>query len=428
MTTPNRPQTPGQTENLKSIPISPAPVLPRAVAQTCRKLSTGGFKAWLAGGCVRDFIMGRKPRDWDIVTDAPLEKIREFFPEHLEVGIAFGIVKLPPAGTKTDPVHVDIAIFRKEGGYSDLRHPDHIEPGNEETDVARRDFTVNALYFDPETSTVFDYVGGHKDIGAKLIRAVGDPNKRFSEDALRILRAVRFSAQLGFKIERETAAALKKNGLLLRAVSRERVREEIFRLFTSPRPVMGLEALMQNALWEAVWGAKRLSLPADLRQFRTSWVPTALHWLCGLGVTGLFGDPLNEPHAVLDRLTENLRLSNAESRILGRALRIYEDSKQGEGEKPISSPMEWVELAKQDKQLVDMIKAFVRRARGPSAAEKTRAIQLADQAQRIASKPHMTSSWPTAETLMKEGRKAGPELGTELKIRQWKAFWAAKSL
>jgi len=407
---------------LKLIPIKPNPEVPKPVLQACKTLSEKGYKAWLAGGCVRDMLMSRKPRDWDVVTDAPLEKIKEFFPDHLEVGAAFGIIKLPPLGAKTDPVQMDIAIFRRESGYSDKRHPDHVEPGDEFSDVTRRDFTVNAMYFDPLESTVLDYVGGNKDIGSKLLRTVGTPSERFSEDALRILRAVRFAAQLGFKIDKETATALKRCGKLLGHISRERIREETMRLLSSTRPVMGLEAIAQNGLWEQVFGVRRVSVPADMRQFKPSWVPTPMHWLSALAVTGLLGEPLKEPGEIIERVTEALKLSNVEKRILGRVVHVYVDSSP----KPSGTAADWVELARADRHLVDMVKSFIRRARGPSAEEKTQAVALCDQAQRWAAKPGSEKSWPQAKDLMAEGLKAGPKLGIELNTRQWKTFWSSR--
>ncbi|HRK02413.1 MAG TPA: hypothetical protein PLH57_07075, partial [Oligoflexia bacterium] len=163
--------------------------VPEPVIQSCRKLQGAGHIAWLAGGCVRDLILGREPRDWDVVTDAPLDTIKTIFPKHLDVGVVFGIVKLPPIQN----VQIDIAIFRKEEGYTDRRHPDVVTTGSPAEDAARRDFTINALYLDLATSEMIDFFTGAKDLDAKILRSVGDPNKRFSEDALRVLRAVRLS-------------------------------------------------------------------------------------------------------------------------------------------------------------------------------------------------------------------------------------------
>lgn len=385
---------------------------PSAVLEVCRKLTAAGHKAWLAGGCVRDMVLKREPRDWDVVTDAPLATIQKLFPDGLEVGAAFGIVKLPKINT-------DVAIFRKEGEYSDFRHPDSIEPGDETSDSARRDFTVNAMYFDPVGKTIVDHVKGQRDLQSKTIRTVGDPKTRFSEDALRILRAVRFSAQLGFKIDRETAAALRACSPLLAKISRERVREEVIRLLESPRPVMGLEAVAQNGLWEQVFGVRRVSMPADFRHMKLPEPLTALHWICALAVTGLLGDPLKEPGAIVERITERLRLSNVEKRVLTRVLRVYTDAV---AEKPEDTPQDWIELARQDRVLLERVKSFIRRARGPTEDEKQRALNHVDQVLRWAAKPGSEKTWPDAQTLQKEGFKAGKELGLELRQRHWQAF------
>lgn len=394
--------------------------IPQIVVDTCHTLSKAGFESLLAGGCVRDLLMKRLPRDWDIVTNAPTIKIQELFPQHLEVGRAFGIIKLLPLGTKENLIHIDIAIFRKESGYSDLRHPDQVEPGDIHTDAARRDFTVNAMYYDITRSEVIDLVGGQKDLTARTLRTVGDPKTRFSEDALRVVRTSRFCAQLGFKIDRPTLDAMKACAPLLTHISRERIHEEIFRLLESPRPIMGLESMAQSLLWEPVFGIRRVSIPADFRHLKLNWTPSALHWLCALSVTGLFGDPLKENSEITQRLSQSLKLSNAEKTILKQSLRIYLDSGK---QKPTSNALDWVELARRDKPLMDILKSFIRRARGPTQEEKKQAITLIDQALRWALKLESEKQWPSAKELMEEGIKAGPNLGIALKERQWKAFW-----
>ena len=403
--------------NLKSIPNKPKTPIPGAVLDACKKLKNEGTKTWLAGGCVRDMILGVKPRDWDIVTDASLETICKVFPKHLDVGVNFGIVKLIPGKSESDP-QIDIAIFRKESGYSDLRHPDKIDIGDELTDSARRDFTVNALYFDPFASVIYDYVDGYRDIGLKILRTVGDPQERFQEDALRILRAARFSAQLGFKIDPATMTAMKKYSKLLSAISRERVREETFRLLNSPRPVVGLESLAKNALWEQVFDVKRISIPADFRSLKFIEKPNALAWLCALGVTGLLGDPTKEPEKILSRMTQSMKFSNDEKKIFSKMILIFEESV-----KQRSYPLEWIEVASCEKSVVELCKRFIRRARGVTIEEKERAIKLIELSQRWAMKKNFVGNFPNAQELIKEGFKEGPKLGAELKSRQWATFW-----
>ncbi|MBI2605917.1 MAG: CCA tRNA nucleotidyltransferase [Deltaproteobacteria bacterium] len=412
-------------ENLKSISIRP-PHFPPPVTAACAKLRDAGYKAWLAGGCVRDILLNRPPRDWDVVTNAPLETIRALFPKHLEVGVAFGIVKL------VDPsARIDVAIFRRESGYSDLRRPDRVEPGDERSDVARRDFTVNALYLDPFESTVFDLVGGHKDLQRKTLRTVGVAETRFSEDALRVLRAARFSAQLGFRITAPTLKAMKNCGPLLKAISRERVRDETFRIFESRRPITGLEALMKTGLWEQVFGVRKAAIPADYRTLKFGEAPSALGWLCALGVTGLLGDPTREPDEITARLTGLLKLSNDEKRVFARVIRVFADSAavapnaltSGSLAASAPDPLDWIELARKERPVLDLARRFIRRARGVDIEQKDAANRLIEQSQRWASRDHAAKTLVPARELLREGFTAGPRLGRELKLRQWRQFW-----
>ncbi len=405
-------------KDTKSILIDLTTFIPEPVQAACQKLTSMGYKAWLAGGCVRDLLLKLTPRDWDIVTNAPLEAIRKSFPKHLEVGVAFGIVKLPPSN-KENPLAIDIAIFRKEEGYSDLRHPDHVEPGDENTDSSRRDFTINALFYDLQNKQVIDLVNGYKDLQLKILRTVGNPETRFSEDALRILRAARFNAQIGYKIEAETLSAMKKHSHLLKAISRERIREEMFRFLETSRVISGLEILVKTHLWEEVFGIRRINLPADLRHFKTPWKPTALDWLCAFATGGLLGNPQEEKSAIVERITQSLRFSNHEKQIFSQCLSTYEDS-LGHS---TYSPLEWVQLATEHKLLVDLLKLFLRRARGPTQEEKEKAISLLEQSIRWSLKKEAMKNWPNAQTLFKEGFKEGPKLGKELRLRHWQLFW-----
>ncbi len=212
-----------------------------SVKQVCEKLTAAGYKAWLAGGCVRDALLGCEPKDFDIATNAKPEAIQKIFPGSLPIGKQFGIIILP-----FDGYQIEVATFRKDGPYKDGRHPESVSFATAEEDALRRDFTMNALFYDPTTAKVIDFVGGEKDIRAKLIRCVGDSHARFAEDKLRILRAFRFVAQLGFELERKTFVATKS--FSLREVSRERVREEFLRLLISPFSLRGLSFLSQSQL------------------------------------------------------------------------------------------------------------------------------------------------------------------------------------
>lgn len=195
------------------------------------RLWEAGYAAYPVGGCVRDLLLGRKPGDVDICTAARPELVLSLFGNAVPTGLKHGTVTVPtPTG------NVEITTFRREGGYTDARHPDAVtfDAGLRE-DLSRRDFTVNAMALGPD-GEVIDCFGGREDLERKLIRCVGDPDRRFSEDALRMLRAVRFCAQLGFVLEAETAAAIGRNAHLTEKVSRERLRVEMEKTLLSDRP------------------------------------------------------------------------------------------------------------------------------------------------------------------------------------------------
>jgi poly(A) polymerase len=189
------------------------------------KLRAKGFQALFAGGCVRDVVMGRMPKDIDIVTDAVPDQVLKLFPRSVAVGKAFGVVRVGAAD-----VYYDVATYRADGVYHDGRHPGSVAFADEKTDARRRDFTINAVFYDPVDGKFKDHVGGLADIERKIIRTVGNPNDRFQEDHLRMLRAVRFAATLNFSVEPETAAAIKRHATLISKVSAERIQQELSRI------------------------------------------------------------------------------------------------------------------------------------------------------------------------------------------------------
>ena len=182
--------------------------------------------AYFAGGCVRDMLLDRTPRDYDIATNALPDDVMHMFPGSIAVGKAFGVVLAPWADT-----HFEIATFRRDETYRDGRHPEKVTFSDPPTDAERRDFTINAIFYDPIADTVHDFVGGQADLEKKTIRCVGDPNLRFCEDHLRMLRAVRFSATLGFEIGPATSAAIQANAHRINDISAERISEELTRHF-----------------------------------------------------------------------------------------------------------------------------------------------------------------------------------------------------
>jgi poly(A) polymerase len=211
-----------------------------------RTLREAGHPAYLVGGCVRDVILGREPDDYDVTTRATPEEVMRLFPETYAVGAQFGVVLVPsPDKTFT----VEVATFRSDEGCSDGRRPDSVRYSQDvHEDVERRDFTINGLLLDPLNNEVLDFVGGRKDIEEKILRTIGDPELRFTEDKLRLLRAVRFAARLGYEIEPATFAAIRKLAPQIHQVSRERVADELNKMLTEGRARQAFELLDATGL------------------------------------------------------------------------------------------------------------------------------------------------------------------------------------
>lgn len=214
-----------------------------------------GKIAWLAGGCVRDALLGRPFADIDIVTDATPEEIVKYFKKTVPVGINFGVVMVVE-----DEVSLEVATLRTDGSYKDGRRPENVDWATPEGDAFRRDFTVNALFYDPVKQSVIDYVDGLADLNLKILRAVGEPDRRFAEDQLRLLRAIRFVAQLEFEIEDETWAAIQKMSLDFKGVSFERIYQEWVKILKAKDSSAALVLLYETALGEKIFP----ELPKDL--------------------------------------------------------------------------------------------------------------------------------------------------------------------
>ncbi len=210
----------------------------KTAIEIVKTLRANGHEALFAGGCVRDRLRGETPKDFDIATSAKPDVIQSLFPKTVPVGVQFGVVLVVEGGT-----HFEVATFRAEGDYRDGRHPSRVSFTSVEEDAKRRDFTVNGLYWDPEKKEVLDFVNGEIDLKKKLIRTIGDPEARFLEDHLRMMRAVRFAVQLDFEIEPATYAAVKKLGAKIVSVSAERIRDELSKILTSGNPSRGLKLL-----------------------------------------------------------------------------------------------------------------------------------------------------------------------------------------
>lgn len=216
------------------------PDLPTEIRTLTDALQQAGYQAYLVGGCVRDLVRGEKPHDWDIATDATPEQIQHIFPDSFYEN-DFGTVGVKTDAQDTSLALVEVTPFRTEGTYADGRRPSSVTFGTSlEEDLARRDFTVNAMALDPRTGELTDPYKGQKDIKDTMLRAVGQATTRFSEDGLRMVRAVRFVGQLGFGLDAETAAAISECAPLLEKISRERIRDELIRILESKNPMLSL--------------------------------------------------------------------------------------------------------------------------------------------------------------------------------------------
>ena len=242
----------------------------------CDALLRAGFQAYLVGGCVRDLLLGREPADYDIATGATPDRVLQLFPHSVVVGAQFGVVLVAAEGQS-----VEVATFREDIGYSDGRHPDQVRYASKpEDDVSRRDFTINGLLMRHDTGEVLDFVGGQADLKAAIIRAIGEPERRFIEDKLRMLRAVRFAARFSYEIEPQTLAAIQKHASEIRVVSAERIREELTKLLTEGHARRGFELLADTGLLSQVLpeiaAMKGVEQPPEFHPEGDVWVHTRM--------------------------------------------------------------------------------------------------------------------------------------------------------
>ncbi len=220
-----------------------------------RRLQEAGFAAFWVGGCVRDFLLSREPGDYDLATNASPEQIEKIFPHTIAVGRKFGVMVVVEAQQQ-----FQVATFRAESDYRDGRRPETVSFGDAQADALRRDFTINGLFFDPVAGQSHDWVDGEADLRAGIIRTIGAPEERFGEDHLRMLRAIRFAARLGFEIEAQTFAAVQMHASKIQLISAERIRDELLKLFAPPKVVearptpaaRGLELLHASGLLEHI--------------------------------------------------------------------------------------------------------------------------------------------------------------------------------
>jgi poly(A) polymerase len=227
--------------------MDPKEAAARTIAQRLRQ---AGYIAYFAGGCVRDRLLGREPQDFDIATSAPADVVQQLFKRTVPVGVQFGVVVV-----LIDAEAVEVATFRSDAAYLDGRHPSSVHFGSAEEDACRRDFTINGMFIDPTTGAIIDYVGGQADLRAGVIRAIGDAAARISEDRLRMLRAVRFAARLGFDIEPATFAAIRAAAPSITDMAWERIGDEVVRILTDSEAGSarrGFELLDRSGLLEPI--------------------------------------------------------------------------------------------------------------------------------------------------------------------------------
>jgi len=242
----------------------------------CEMLQRNKHQALLVGGCVRDLLLGREPADYDVATDATPVEVAGVFPESVAVGAQFGVILIPKDGQK-----VEVATFRSDVGYSDGRHPDSVAYSKTpQEDVQRRDFTINGLLMRHDNDEVLDFVGGQKDLQAGIIRAIGDPERRFGEDKLRMMRAVRFAARFGFEIEPATFRAVRRHVNEIQQVSAERLREELTKMLTEGAARRAFELMDEGGLLAQVLpeiaAMKDVKQPPEFHPEGDVWIHTCL--------------------------------------------------------------------------------------------------------------------------------------------------------
>lgn len=220
----------------------------RAAIEVIRRLQQHGFQALLAGGCVRDMLLGHPAKDYDVATNAQPADVMRLFPRTLKVGAKFGVVIVLIHNQQ-----VEVATFRSEAGYEDGRHPTQVRFTTPAEDASRRDFTINGMFYDPMAEQVIDYVEGQADLAKRVIRTIGEPEERFGEDYLRMLRAVRFSTRLGFAIEPRTYAAIGRNAAKISRISGERIAAELDGILAHPNRARGAAMLIETRLARAIF-------------------------------------------------------------------------------------------------------------------------------------------------------------------------------
>jgi tRNA nucleotidyltransferase (CCA-adding enzyme) len=388
--------------------------IPREVLELCRSLKDNGYRAWIVGGCLRDLLLGRRAADWDLATDARPEQVSRVFPKVLPTGIAHGTVTVRHKGKS-----FEVTTLRGEGAYSDGRRPDAVSFVQDiEEDLSRRDFTVNALAYDPLQERLVDPFAGQADLVSRLIRAVGDPTRRFSEDGLRVLRAARFCASLEFELEPGTEAAIPGSLDTFRKVSAERVRDEWLKALRAPEPARAFSVMRRSGilavtfaplaqLSEPSWSASLRALDSALGRGDPLLRLSALLW------------PLAAERELVAAWLVQYRFSNQERE---RLLRLFRHARP-DARAPLSDPeLRRLGHAIERAHLGDVgrLSRLVADAHhGPGSAEAAEARAFAARLEQLAEAKDVALSQRdlavSGRDLMQElGLTPGPRLGVLL--------------
>ncbi|MEM1211257.1 MAG: CCA tRNA nucleotidyltransferase [Planctomycetota bacterium] len=310
-------------------------------------LRDAGHTAFLAGGCVRDALLGQTPKDYDVATDATPDRVQQLWPRSNAVGEAFGVV-LCYSGKTPNRITTEVATFRTESTYSDGRRPDAVTFTTAEHDAERRDLTINGLFASPnlenpnEPDQIIDFIDGQADLGARVIRAIGDPNRRFAEDYLRMLRAVRFAARLRFTLDPATADAIRQHAPKLDRIARERIGDEVRRTLMGPNPDLAVELLFQLGLFEAVLGRSFNTL--------TTWFERLDPETDYASRLALLGKTLSPPPP-LDGWRSKLCLTNAEDQALKQTVSQFVNRGDSDADQPIALQKRWFAHPRTDQVL-----------------------------------------------------------------------------
>lgn len=373
----------------------------RAALRIIESLRAAGHVAYLAGGCVRDRLLGRAPKDYDVATDAPPERVQALFPRARQVGAKFGVMLVRRNGCD-----IEVATFRCDGDYTDGRHPDHVTFGTERDDALRRDFTINGMFLDPVADRVIDYVGGQSDLRLGVVRTIGQPDRRFEEDHLRMLRAVRFSARFGFPLDEATRAAIVRQARHLTRISAERIWLELEMILTEPTRAIGWSLMVETGLRGHLAASWRRDQDDEERlRARLTALPNRLiDPALALSAT-LVRRPRREVIAVCRDLRLSNRLTHAVAWLVGSLPAVHQSSALGLAElKLLMAEAAWP-------LLLDLLAADV----SASGGDLYTVERLRSRASNMAPGDVTPPPLLTGDDLTALGVPAGPRMGELLK-------------